>query len=351
MGQGAHSNREGAMGEALDRVQKLVEEMGEAVMSSTQTAIRVRAYNRVVERSLMGQQFALGTDLAPPQIRTQIVQQSRFRLTGGCNPFISLLEQNESSEGSSSGRRTRETPVTPSPNRSVAPRRQRQSTASSSARGVNQDGPEEEEADAVGVASQNIANTITRSLRSARRAVADSAATNRNTGSGTTGAGHQFMHEGAIAHFASYLDPLAAMISRTVDHREIESMTRLHSMLSRQLDRSIARNADQPLGQRYLGIRNQYEHRAQSRFVEMSDLLQDNTLRRLRDVENERLSEELDPEQARASGPIDLDNCSTSSDEVASVGLTLRRHNVDGGTANISGGRNDEEVDDDIVDD
>lgn len=60
MGPGAHNSREGEFGEELDAAQKLVEEMNEATIAMGAKATRQRRLNRVVERSVVGQQSALG---------------------------------------------------------------------------------------------------------------------------------------------------------------------------------------------------------------------------------------------------------------------------------------------------
>lgn len=318
MAQGAHSNGDGGQGEALDRVQKLVEEMEQACIPTGQTATRVRLQNRVVERSIIGQQYALMDGLESLHIRTQLAIPSRYEFTDNINPFVSVSQQTNTSNNTSDGT----APVTPSPNRNNAPRRSRQPDAPLNANAS----ATESHTDAVDRASAAIASNLSRSLRSTRRAAASGVPPVQNLQTGA-----QFRHEGALAHFGNYLDPVASMITRTVDHHEIESMTRLHSLLTRQFDRSIDRNNEQPLANTYTRIRNQYEHRAQARFVQISDMLQTSAVQRLRSAQEteQQMPSSLSMADTNANTPPTnhaggSDDVSTTSDELSLHGLSFR---------------------------
>lgn len=350
LSQGAHSSAAGEAGEELDTAQKHVEELDRCTQATGATATRVRRQNRVVERSLIGQQPAFGSH--GQEIRDQLARPGRNPRTNNNNPFISTAEQTAASPSqqtavSPSRTSTRQGPsnaVSPdgptnatATARRTAPRRERRSYASNSS-GRSAAEAIEFADDAVAEASRNIAQNISRSMQSARRA-------NTAAAVGTTNPviQNQFLHESSIASLSSYLGPMVEVIQNTVDNRTIESIRTMHNMLTSQYERNIERAGTMQRGSSLSRSLNEYENQARTRFQLISEGLQTSAVQRHRTSGTRESVGGTNRSNTTARTNDDIgqdDDGSDSSISMVSIGLDLERarrernHRRSGGDSN-----------------
>lgn len=323
MGPGAHNSREGEFGEELDAAQKLVEEMNEATIAMGAKATRQRRLNRVVERSVVGQQSALG---ASTSIRDQLVRDSITPFTENANPFTA--RDSNTAEATTPERASRtladRNPVTPSPpktgqgQRKQAPTRT-QPTYASTDSGRGPDTPIEIIEGAVEAATRTIAGNVARSMQSARRA--NPSLTGPSNASNVT---QQFVQEGVVSQIATYMEPVVDLIGQSVSHRQIDSIRSIHELITNQYDRRIERMTGQPDHDLIVRSRDDYEDRSHSRFINISERLQETMVARMGMNETTTANEETkanDDEGSTHSTDSNVDEM----EEFVNVGLNINR--------------------------
>lgn len=250
IGPGQHRPENPEMGKALDKAQLLVEDFDRNTAPASRSATRTRRENTMVERSLVGQQPAFGTEgngqrILPP------VAPCGAGTNASPNPF---------------------TPPNSNNNRPVAPRHEdathRPALGSTPGTAIPINDTHIDEA------RRHVAENVRRSMRSIRRMQAN----HEPTGNA---ARRLFDNEQILQHCANFIDPLNNTLRRAVETREIDSIMGLNRMIAENFDRSIERMRGTEQAQQLIRERDEFERDSQRNILAISRRIQGRWLDRV----------------------------------------------------------------------